>query len=330
MFNCTPMPKTAFADGAQPANEQQYENVLSALHLRGYTILVTTLEIYSVPLFPPNINATIFAPSDAALASVNVASPIAVNILRYHVATMRLSYKDLIRLPMGTMLNTLLPPNRLLVTSVPEGTDIFKIDDVAISNPDIYSDETVMVHGVDHIFNAIIFGLQMPFGRPASPPPPRAPLAPSEAPAASGSDSDQIPSADYDPLPPSILPHLPDVPPITMPDQGGSCVLMPPHPGEQVFDDDTSTNENAAKGENFTAKSGPAYFSVTGAISALFHVRNGDESLRNCSSIASPDQNSAISPAIKGIQASCGSSSRVSKVLQQLLCVAWIIWRTVY
>ncbi|KMT10675.1 hypothetical protein BVRB_5g117890 [Beta vulgaris subsp. vulgaris] len=119
-------------------------------------------------IFP--LTATLFIPDDAAFVTknpppypppsttaVNFADPL---LFTYHIIPRRYSYSELRRFPTGYRLPTLLPDNTLLITDNSAGN--FTINGVLVTQPNLFQNAVVSVHGVGNILDHTQFGKTVP------------------------------------------------------------------------------------------------------------------------------------------------------------------------
>lgn len=95
---------------------------------------------------------TFFAPDDAAFQGLNMnSSTLLMTTLDYHVSTSVYSYQALSNLPLNSTIQTAAPDVEIVITST--GKNGLRLDDVAISDPDIYNDGQVSVQGISSVLN---------------------------------------------------------------------------------------------------------------------------------------------------------------------------------
>lgn len=95
---------------------------------------------------------TLFAPDDGAFDGLNMNSTsLLTTTLDYHVATAVYNYRALSNLPLNSTIPTAAPNVVIVVTST--GTNGLRLDDVTISDPDIYNDNQIAVQGISSVFN---------------------------------------------------------------------------------------------------------------------------------------------------------------------------------
>ncbi|KAK3017050.1 hypothetical protein RJ639_006981 [Escallonia herrerae] len=131
--------------------------LLNALTLKGYSamslILRQTLEETSIPYaVNPNTTFTIFCPPDEAFLALKYTHP-PVTLLQYHAVPLKLDKKSIeLSFQLGSKLDTLLPGYPLLVTRPPNGGHVF-INEVRITEWDVYRDNRFIIHGVEDFFD---------------------------------------------------------------------------------------------------------------------------------------------------------------------------------
>lgn len=111
---------------------------------------------------------TLFAPDDGAFSGMNMnSSSMLMTTLDYHVATEVYSYQQLSNMALNTTIPTAAPNVVIFVTST--GKNGLRLDNVAITDADIYSDGQISVQGVSAVMDAAKYnaGLIPPAAAPA-------------------------------------------------------------------------------------------------------------------------------------------------------------------
>jgi hypothetical protein len=114
---------------------------------------------------------TLFAPDDGAFSGMNMnSSSLLMTTLDYHVATEVYTYNQLSNMALNTTLQTAAPNVVIFVTST--GKSGLRLDNVAITDPDIYSDGQMSVQGVSAVMDAALYNkaLLPPTAAPAPAP----------------------------------------------------------------------------------------------------------------------------------------------------------------
>ncbi|KAG0504347.1 hypothetical protein KC19_4G016800 [Ceratodon purpureus] len=145
-----------------------HEKVVAALRAAGHYGAISGLldSLGDSTIIKPGI--TLFAPDDGAFDGLNMNSSLLLTTtLDYHVSTTVYTYQQLSTLPLNSTIQTAAPNVEIIVTST--GTNGFRLDDVAISDPDLYSDGQVAVQGVSSVFNTAKYnkGVVPPEAAPA-------------------------------------------------------------------------------------------------------------------------------------------------------------------
>lgn len=112
---------------------------------------------------------TFFAPDDGAFSGLNMNnSMLFMNTLHYHVATAVYSYQQLSYLPLNSTIQTAAPNVVMYITST--GEDGLMLDNVVISDPDLYLDDKVAVHGISMVMDTAKYnkGVVPPEAAPAA------------------------------------------------------------------------------------------------------------------------------------------------------------------
>lgn len=144
--------------------DQELQDAASALRSRGYTLFPNAIDTSCLRphlLSSPNSSFTLFAPPDRLLSSLDLSSTALhyTRSLLYHVSPLRLSTSDLLSLPNGTRLATLLPRHTLLLNSTTVSVNASDFDSVIVSEtrisvPDLFLGSTIAVHGLDGVLVA--------------------------------------------------------------------------------------------------------------------------------------------------------------------------------
>ncbi|XP_039139373.1 fasciclin-like arabinogalactan protein 19 [Dioscorea cayenensis subsp. rotundata] len=146
---------TALFTVAAALSEPELDAALSALNARGYTLFgkaITASDIRFELLHIPNGTYTLFAPTDAALFALDMASPawLYVRSLRRHIALRRLPNHLLSVLPPGYRLPTLLPQRSLRISRRLPGPFI-TADDVDVVLPAVFHGPDLVAYGLGGI-----------------------------------------------------------------------------------------------------------------------------------------------------------------------------------
>ncbi|KAF5475481.1 hypothetical protein F2P56_007285 [Juglans regia] len=148
-----PPPPSRRAPARRSPRPQQLNNIIDALMGAGdFTNLediISAINPLSLPL-----SATIFIPQEDPL---NV-TPLYMDpfIFPYHIVPQRLSFSDLQLLRTNTRLPTLLPHKSILITN--SSASNFTLDDSCITQPDVYSNNAVTVHGISAVLDYATYG----------------------------------------------------------------------------------------------------------------------------------------------------------------------------
>ncbi|XP_054800434.1 FAS1 domain-containing protein SELMODRAFT_448915-like [Prosopis cineraria] len=138
---------------------QQLRNIIDALIGAGdFTSWVTILSLAN-PLMLP-MSATLFVPQDGSdLISDNhpAMDPL---LFPYHIVPQRLSFSDLLLFKPNTRLPTLLPAMSIVITNNSHFN--FTLDNIPITHPNLYSTDSIAVHGVAGVLDYSVFGYSFP------------------------------------------------------------------------------------------------------------------------------------------------------------------------
>ncbi|KAL3684636.1 hypothetical protein R1sor_002658 [Riccia sorocarpa] len=188
-----PEPPESPSSQAQP----QVVNMMEALRDAGqFGAVAGLLDNLQMKNITPM--TTWFLPNDQAFSGANFPANL-TKFIDYHVVRELLPYSRLSSLGVGTRLPTFLGRERIVVSS--NSASNFSVDNAMVIVPDLYTDSTIAVHGINEVLD------DTPFNEGADVPPPAAeapgqPAAakdtppPSEGPgSAAGGSSSSAPSS---------------------------------------------------------------------------------------------------------------------------------------
>ncbi|KAI3827091.1 hypothetical protein L1987_01155 [Smallanthus sonchifolius] len=178
-----PLPPPA-ADYMQ---QQQLKNIIDALIGAGDFAAWANILFNPIPNSSTNAaliptTATMFVPGNDALSHLSATATGAYTfdpfIIPYHVLPQRLTFSELQLFKTQTRIPTLLPSKTIVITD--NTPSHFTIDDSLITQPDIYSNAAVCVHGVANILDYTLYGEADQTPPTFLPPPPLPPLPPAD------------------------------------------------------------------------------------------------------------------------------------------------------
>lgn len=175
--------------GLQP--QPQVTNMIEALRDAGrFGAIAGLLDGLQMKSLTPM--TTWFLPNDQAFSGINYPKNV-TTFLDYHVVPELLPFSRLLTLSTGTRIPTFLGTDTSVVTNNSQLN--FSIDNARVVIPDLYSDSTIAVHGIDAVLDAASFnGRALP---PVSAASPASPVS-SQSPQSSCPKGETCPSA---PLP---------------------------------------------------------------------------------------------------------------------------------
>lgn len=140
----------------------QHQDVVAALRAAGgrYGRFAALLDSLQQAIIHEDI--TIFAPNDRALAefhNLNTSKAV-TEMLNFHTLSAQLPFSSLLRLKVGTRLPTPVTNVTILVISI--AASAYGVDNAVIVDPDLYTDATVAIHGVNAVFNTSEYNIQVP------------------------------------------------------------------------------------------------------------------------------------------------------------------------
>lgn len=155
VLNAPPTPPQAPVPVTAPAPAPVLtlsEKVVNALRAAGhYGAISGVLE--GLPDIDQVIQpgTTFFAPDDVVSAGLPYnSSGDMMQLLSYHTANQSYTFQDLLGLKVGDRIPTISPGISILVESV--GQNDYQLDNAIIVNPDLYTNNSVAVHGINAIF----------------------------------------------------------------------------------------------------------------------------------------------------------------------------------
>ncbi|KAL9678586.1 hypothetical protein QQ045_016433 [Rhodiola kirilowii] len=162
--------------------QERMNNILEALIGSGdFANWANLLNMADPSLLP--FTSTLFVPNNDVVSSflddTGSGSDSDPFLFLYHVVPNRLSFSDLCLFRHNTRLPTLLPTKSILITNTSKFN--FTIDGARITDPDLYSSDSVTVHGIGGLLDYHIYGgvSSFPSARQnqSSPPPVKAAAA---------------------------------------------------------------------------------------------------------------------------------------------------------
>ncbi|KAK6117608.1 hypothetical protein DH2020_048655 [Rehmannia glutinosa] len=118
----------------------------------GFHITATLLQI-SPELFLSGPESTLFAIRDSAISNLTVPPWAMRQLLRYHAAPSALPMAALVKKPPGFCFKTLLDNKNLIITKNDPQSGSIKINNVSISDPDLFLEGPFSIHGVSGPFD---------------------------------------------------------------------------------------------------------------------------------------------------------------------------------
>ncbi|KAH7861196.1 hypothetical protein Vadar_022923 [Vaccinium darrowii] len=149
--------------GSTPS--QELDKISTALSDKGYKACMSSIlqGVLSslLPSKDTNTTFTIFCPPDKAFFAPEYPQP-PLTLLQYHIVPSILDRESLeSSLSNESKIDTLVPGHPLLVTTTPHSRNA-SINDVKVTEWDIYNDGRVIVHGVEHFFDPLFWCLSFP------------------------------------------------------------------------------------------------------------------------------------------------------------------------
>ncbi|KAF8043095.1 hypothetical protein BT93_A1442 [Corymbia citriodora subsp. variegata] len=132
---------------SSPGLHQLPLNASRALGRAGFTAMAALLPI-APDLFFSSPSATIFVMKDSFMANLSSSPWLMEEVLRYHTSPLKLSADDLLKMPQGSCLPTLLAKKSIAITRSNAEHRLVEINRVTITHPDVFLGERLAIHGV--------------------------------------------------------------------------------------------------------------------------------------------------------------------------------------
>ncbi|KAK1395524.1 FAS1 domain-containing protein [Heracleum sosnowskyi] len=135
-----------------PPSNQEVDAIIETLVQKGgFRIWAKLLAASKTrPVFPPNY-ATLFVPTDAAIARLRYATDMNPYAIACHITPQLLLFSDLCHLKPFSLLSTLVPSKTILITSTLSSN--YRLDNALITDPNLYLSSHIAVHGIDCILD---------------------------------------------------------------------------------------------------------------------------------------------------------------------------------
>ncbi|WJX69139.1 hypothetical protein P8452_53426 [Trifolium repens] len=137
-----------------PQTHKLSPNATEALKNSGF-ILMADLLNRSPPFFLPPKNSTFFAIKDSAIKNTSLPLWFLKSLLRYHTFTTKFTMEELLKKSQGDCVTTLFRQKNVSLTKIENLQKRIEINNVLISNPDLFLGEEFNIHGVLGPFSSI-------------------------------------------------------------------------------------------------------------------------------------------------------------------------------
>ncbi|EEF32487.1 conserved hypothetical protein [Ricinus communis] len=160
----TTIPLLPLAPPPKFHRQQQLNNIIDALIGAGdFNSWVNILSVADAATLP--LSATLFIPADDSPSPIATTITIDPFIFPYHIVPQRLSFSDLCQFNLSSRLPTLLSFKSILITN--NSISNFTLDDSLLSHPDLFSSDTIAVHGIATLLDYSVYGDAYP--KPSQP-----------------------------------------------------------------------------------------------------------------------------------------------------------------
>ncbi|WCJ24421.1 Fasciclin-like arabinogalactan family protein [Euphorbia peplus] len=151
-----PPPSTnTSAAASPPPHRQQINNIIDALlgagDFNNWASLLSVADPAALPL-----SATLFIPSDESDSRIENTATVDPFIFPYHIVPQRLTFSDLCEFNRSSRLPTLLVSKSILITN--NSVSNFTLDDSPLSHPDLFTSDSIAVHGVATLLDYSVYG----------------------------------------------------------------------------------------------------------------------------------------------------------------------------
>ncbi|KAF3437073.1 hypothetical protein FNV43_RR19826 [Rhamnella rubrinervis] len=141
--------------------------VSSILSEKGYHAMSLTfddmfLHTLQIDLTGNSSTLTLLCPPDHAFLSSKLYPQPPLTLLQYHLVPFKLSRDELVSLPLGSKVETLLHGHPLVVTTLP-GSEYVTLNEVPVTEWDVYNDGRLVIHGVDDFLDPAYQTLRYPW-----------------------------------------------------------------------------------------------------------------------------------------------------------------------
>lgn len=130
------------------ATHHLLSNASRALRHSGFTVIATLLQVSPELFISSHEHSTIFAIDDSAISNFSLPPWLTKHLLHYHTSPSKLSMHDLLEKPPGSCLSTLLQNKKLVITKTDPSQRVVEINNVLVSQPDVFLGGPISVHGV--------------------------------------------------------------------------------------------------------------------------------------------------------------------------------------
>jgi len=131
---------------------QLHHDVVRALRTKAnYSTFAALLDNMTESVIRQGI--TVFAPNNKALSDFQKANAEERlhDVIKFHIITVPMPFSNLLRLEAGSRLTTDVSNLTIQVTNT--SASAYQVDDAVIVDPDLYTDATIAVHGINAVFN---------------------------------------------------------------------------------------------------------------------------------------------------------------------------------
>ncbi|ESQ40621.1 hypothetical protein EUTSA_v10015696mg [Eutrema salsugineum] len=124
-------------------------NASNALSRSNFKAIATLLHISPEIFLSSSPNTTIFAMDDSSLFNTSSLPPLFLKqLLQYHTLPLKLPMNELLKIPQGTCLPTLLRHKNVEISTVDKESRTAEVNHALISHPDMFLGDSLVIHGV--------------------------------------------------------------------------------------------------------------------------------------------------------------------------------------
>ncbi|XP_076960080.1 fasciclin-like arabinogalactan protein 21 [Bidens hawaiensis] len=131
-------------------------NASQVLQSNGFNFIANLIHV-SPDLFLSTPESTIFAIPDSAMSNLSIPPYLTIELVTYHISPTKLTFQDLFSKPLHTCFNTMFQQHKISITKQDAQNQLLEINNVLITNPNMFIHESLTIHGVNGPFASFNF-----------------------------------------------------------------------------------------------------------------------------------------------------------------------------